>query len=317
LFDDLASGLTEHLNTQQRRAEIAERRHVEAARGREKLEIARLQAEEAIEGLMADKAVPRFLGTLLEEVWIDVLALALLRGGEQAPAFQEYLGVAGQLVDAALPSAQGGKPISTSAAADIRTRIRTALGQIGYGDVDATDIAERLLAACSATAAAPVAREGDTAAQPPAPVAELTAKLRSRDDRLGQDVRKQKTRIGVQKAERSAPLSEEEKVWHDRLKRLPYGTRFEFTINQQGDRARRRMSWYSNVTDHCMFVNLRGQRAGDYTLSWLARELNRGNVSLVEARRGSIVDRAWKAILTTLRSFARAGSDAAPVPVAG
>ena len=61
--------------------------------------------------------------------------------------------------------------------------------------------------------------------------------------------------------------------------------------------------WFSTVTDHCLFVNHRGQRAGDYTLVWLAREMSRGNVRLVEPDHGSIVDRAWKAIVATLRSF--------------
>ena len=113
------------------------------------------------------------------------------------------------------------------------------------------------------------------------------------------------------------PLSDDEKAWHDRLKRLPFGSWFEFTINQQGEKVRRRMSWYSNVTDHCLFVNHRGQRAGDYTLSWLARELKRGNVSLVETNRESIVDRAWKAIVTTLRSFGGNRDTAAPAAVLG
>lgn len=332
LFDDLVENLTDHLNTQQRRAEIAERRHVEAARGREKLEIARLQAEEAIEGLISDKAVADFVQTLLEEAWIDVLALALLRGGVDTPAFRKHMALAERLVAAALLDA-GRRPIQPAEADGIRTEIETALVQIGYAQRDTQDIVERLLAVEAAPApvslpgkasAGPEAVAGDTgqeavrpepatqASPAPAPV-ELTEKLRKRD-RLGQDVRGQQARAS-RKAERAAPLTEAEKIWRERLRRLPYGTWFEFTINQQGDKARRRMSWFSNVTDHCMFVNLRGQRAGDYTLSWVARELARGNVSLVETRRGTIVDRAWKAIVSTLRSFSRGGDeDPAPTP---
>ena len=111
--------------------------------------------------------------------------------------------------------------------------------------------------------------------------------------------------------EKAAPLTAAEKAWHNRLQRIAFGTWFDFTINQQGVKARRRLSWYSTVTDHCLFVNHRGQRAGDYTLSWLAREINRGNVSLVEPESGSIVDRAWKAIVSTLRSFS-GGAATAP-----
>ena len=307
LFNNLVSNLTTHLSTQQRKAEISERRHVEAARGREKLEIARLKAEEAIEQLLAGKTVPKFLQTLLEEAWIDVLALALLRGGEQAPAFRQHLALAEGLVAASIPNATA-TPIDAVAAARMREEITAALAQIGYAQHDANEIGTRLLAvtAAMATGKPDVAADADADAEPVAGTG-LTAKLRSRD-RLGQDV--QKGHAGTaHKGERAAPLSEPEQIWHDRLKRLPYGTWFEFTINQQGDKARRRMSWFSTVTDNCVFVNFRGQRAGDYTLAWLARELNRGNVTLVESERASIVDRAWKAILTTLRSFSRTGAD--------
>ncbi len=310
LFRDLMTDLTGHLTTQQRKAEVTERRHVEAARGREKLEIARLRAEEAIESALAGKQTPRFLHTLLEQVWTDVLALNLLRGGDESPAFREHLALAERLVDAASPGGAA-KAVDTAEAARMRTQIEAALAQVGHAGEDASDICTRLLSAAVAGGA-----EGDagaTVAADPASRTELTMKLRNRA-RLGQDV--QGTRAdNARKAEKTAPLTPQEKSWHERLKHMPYGTWFDFTVNQQGDRVRRRMSWFSTVTDHCLFVNHRGQRAGDYTLTWLAREMNRGNVRLVEPDRGSIVDRAWKAIVATLRSFS-GNADVNAVPAA-
>lgn len=312
-FRDLVSDLGGHLTTQQRRAEVAERRHVEAARGREKLEIARLKAEEAIENLVAGKPVPRFLKTLLEQVWTDVLALALLRGGDDAPAFRQHLGLAETLVAAALPNEKRIqlKPLEL---AQIRNEVEAALAQVGHSGEEAKDFSTRLISVVSGEAD-PADRETETAADP-ASRTELTLKLRTRA-RLGEDVKGTAPAADRKAArvEKSAPLTADEKVWHDRLKRMAFGTWFDFTINQQGVKSRRRLSWYSTVTDHCLFVNHRGQRAGDYTLSWLARELNRGNVTLVEAETGSIVDRAWKAIVSTLRSFS-GGNSAAPAPAA-
>lgn len=321
VFRDLMDDLAGYLTTQQRKAEISERRHVEAARGREKLEIARLQAEEAIEQLLADKTVPKFLQTLLQQVWTDVLALALLRGSEQAPAFVQHLALVQRLVDAATHK-DGAKPVNEAEAAQMREEINAALGQVGYTGDDATSICDQFLSVAIAPVPADADTPGEAAAEvEPTSRTELTLRLRGRD-RLGQDVQtdtphlKTSARAKVG-AKQVLPLSEDEKAWHDRLKRLPFGSWFEFTINQQGEKVRRRMSWYSNVTDHCLFVNHRGQRAGDYTLSWLARELNRGNVSLVETNRESIVDRAWKAIVTTLRSFGGNRDTAAPAAVLG
>ena len=295
LFSDLLSDLTSHLSTQQRKAEVSERRHVEAARGREKLEIARLQAEEAIDGVLQGKDVPRFLRTLLEQVWTDVLALALLRGGQDSPAFQQQIALVQRLVDATMQRHASGQPvIEPTEASRMREEIETSLAQVGHASEDASEVSARMLAAATS------ASEDETDADP-ASRTELTIKLRNRA-RFGQDARGSR-QAEVKSIPKQAPLSAEEKTWHDRLKRMPYGTWFEFSINQQGDKARRRMSWYSTVTDHCLFVNHRGQRAGDYTLAWLARELQRGNVTLVEPERGSIVDRAWSAIIRTLRSF--------------
>lgn len=308
LFRDLMTDLTGHLTTQQRKAEVTERRHVEAARGREKLEIARLRAEEAIEAALAGKSAPKFLQTLLEQVWTDVLALNLLRGGDEAPAFREHLALAQRLIDAAAPGAAA-QAIGAAEAARMRTQIEAALAQVGHAGEDAGDICSRLLSAAVAGGS-----DGDaaTADADPASRTELTMKLRNRA-RLGQDIQSARTDRAGQAAEKAAPLTAEEKAWHERLKRLPYGSWFDFTVNQQGDRVRRRMSWFSTVTDHCLFVNHRGQRAGDYTLTWLAREMNRGNVRLVEPDRGSIVDRAWKAIVSTLRTFSGgAGANAVP-----
>lgn len=308
LFSHLMTDLTGHLTTQQRKAEVTERRHVEAARGREKLEIARLKAEEAIDATLAGKQAPRFLQTLLEQIWADVLALDLLRGGDEAPAFLEHLNVAKRLVEAASPG--GGKAIDAAEAAQMRSQIEAALAQVGHGGDDANDICSRLLSAVVA-GGSEVDAAAAAAAADPASRTELTMKLRNRA-RLGQDVQGARA-DSTQKKEKPAALTPEEKAWHDRLKRLPFGTWFDFTINQQGDRVRRRMSWFSTVTDHCLFVNHRGQRAGDYTLAWLAREMSRGNVRLVEPDHGSVVDRAWKAIVATLRSFT-GNADAKAVP---
>ena len=67
---------------------------------------------------------------------------------------------------------------------------------------------------------------------------------------------------------------------------------------------RRRLSWFSPVTGHALFVNHRGQRVGDYTLDGLARQMAKGQVKLVESERGTLIDRAWGAVVTALRSFA-------------
>ncbi len=292
VFSRLMGDLSRHLGTQQRKAEVSERRHVEAARGREKLEIAKLRAKEAIAGQIGDRKLPRFLQSLLEQTWADVLALALLRGGEESPAFKQHLSLSARLIDSAAAKARGQTAlIGPDEAAQIRTDVLAALGQIGYQAEEADDLAGKLLAS---------GMPGEeTEREDPASRTELAMKLKSRA-RLGQA---QEGAHAGETKETAAPLDDEETAWAERVRMLPFGTWFDFTLNQQGAVARRRLSWFSTVTGHCLFVNHRGQRAAEVTINWLARELARGNVRLVQAERGSIVDRAWNAIVKALKVF--------------
>ncbi|MGH8081755.1 MAG: DUF1631 family protein, partial [Lysobacter sp.] len=74
-FDAANQKLQDHLQTLTRKAEVTERRHVEAARGKEKLELAKRRAFEALESSTAEQRLPRFVQTLLSQAWTDVLTL--------------------------------------------------------------------------------------------------------------------------------------------------------------------------------------------------------------------------------------------------
>jgi hypothetical protein len=291
LFDALLGDLSTHMQTQARKAEVAERRHIEAARGKEKLELARLRAAESIDARLAGRRVPKFLHTLLGQAWSDVLALSLLRGGEESDTFRHQLRIAERLIESAVArSSSGSTLIGPAEAQGLKGEIEEALAQVGYHGNDAQAISARLLAAGAEE------EEEDAASR-----TELAMRLKSRT-RLGQQVE------ANAHAEKVAPLTPEEQACMDQIRHLPFGSWFEFVTNQQGEVARRRLSWYSTVTGHCLFVNHRGQRVNECALHWLAREMCRGNVKLVQAEQDSIIDRAWGAIVGALRSFAGRGA---------
>lgn len=292
LFDALLSDLSSHMQTQVRKAEVAERRHVEAARGKEKLELARLRAAEAIDSKLAGKRVPKFLHTLLAQAWSDVLALSMLRGGEDSDGFRHQLQIAERLIESAVSRRTTGSAlIGPTEVQGLKNEIEESLAQVGYHSNDAQAISTRLLAASS-----------DEEEEDPASRTELAMRLKSRT-RLGQGAEA----VGLA-GEALAPLDAAERLCLDQIRHLPFGTWFEFTTNQQGDVTRRRMSWYSTLTGHCLFVNLRGQRVGEYSLNWLAREMRRGTLRIVQAEQDSIIDRAWSAIVGALRSFSGKGA---------
>jgi hypothetical protein len=275
VFEASNRELQSQLQTLARKAEMTERRHVEAARGKEKLEVAKRQATETIAGIVGERRLPRFVRALLNEAWADVLTLALLRQGAESPEWRQLLEITGRIAQCCGPDSPPADP-------DLASSIEASLSQVGYHLEEAAAIARRLTSA---------AEDDDDAASR----TELALKLKARA-RLGEDAAEPKPEL--------PPRTPDEQARYEQLRVLPYGTWLEFTINQQGDVVRRRLSWYSPITDNALFVNQRGRRVGEQSLDSVARLMAHGQARIVTAERGRLIDRAWQATLNALRSFA-------------
>lgn len=292
LFNNLLEDLSGHLQTVTRKAEVAEKRHVEAARGKEKLAMARERAANVVETLLKKQNLPRFTHTLLSQAWTDVMALTSLRQGEDSEAWKQHLEIAERLISVAKNPA-GANSLTSEDAQGLRTEIQSSLTQVGYHAEEASAIAQRLVD--------PQAGADDDSS---ASRTELTMRLKARA-RLGEDLQQAKK-------SKKAPLTAEEQMRVAQIRQLPFGTWFEFKLNQQGEKVRRRMSWFSPVTGQVLFVNHRGQKVGDFTLEGLAKSMIQGQVKLVEEEKGTLIDRAWNTVMSALRSFAGQAPAEAP-----
>jgi hypothetical protein len=292
LFNNLLEDLSGHLQTVTRKAEVAEKRHVEAARGKEKLALARERAASVVEGMLKKQNLPRFTHTLLSQAWTDVMALTSLRHGEDSEQWKQHLDTAERLINVA-KAAPGATPISSQDAQVLRSDIQSSLNQVGYHEEEAAAIAQRLVE--------PQANADDDSA---ASRTELTMRLKARA-RLGEDMHQAK------KTKKSTLTPEEQKRL-EQIRQLPFGTWFEFSLNQQGEKVRRRLSWFSTVTGHVLFVNHRGQKVGENTLEGLAKAMVQGQVKVVEEEKGTLIDRAWNTVMSALRSFAGQSPAEAP-----
>jgi hypothetical protein len=277
-FEHANQALQEQLQLLARKAAVTERRHVEAARGKEKLAVAKRRAADVIDAALRDQRLPKFVRALLNQAWADVLTLTLLRHGDESPEWKRQLEATTRIVAA---TGRGGASDPV-----LSDHIEGALVQVGYHVDEASAIARRLTAGV------------DEDEDDPASRTELAMKLKARG-RLGEDA--------VAPRQKLPPRSAQEQAAYDYVRTLPFGTWFEFVTNQQGDRVRHRLSWFSPVTDNALFVNQRGHRVGEHSLDSLARMLARGQVRVVTADRGRLVDRAWHGALNALRSFASSG----------
>ncbi|MBD8527885.1 DUF1631 family protein [Pseudomarimonas arenosa] len=282
LLENLLGDLHQHLQVQVKRAEVAERRHVEAAKGKERLELARVSAEEKIGQLMQDRQLPRFASNLLNQSWTDVLALSMLRHGPESDEVKHQVEVASHLVDiVARKAGAADLPVPQVEPHVLREEVEAGLKQVGYHEKEAAEVASQLVTAQDV---------GPDAASR----TELASRLKLRS-RFGEDVAST-ARAEVQQ------LSAAERDQFEHLKRLPFGTWFEF-VEEDGSRSRRRMSWFSPMTGHALFVNHRGHRIGEFTLASVARDVVAGKAKVIVDSNISLVDRAWTAIKRALKSF--------------
>jgi hypothetical protein len=271
VFEDANRDVQQHLQAAARKAELAERRQIEAARGKDRLEIAKQRAADTIESAMAEAKPQKFVQALLSQAWADVLTLTQLRNGETSTEWADQLQTTLEIV-AATTSSQ-------PASAELAGKIEKSLVQVGYHEDEAAAISRRLSSA----------EEDETTSR-----TELTARLKARARLGGQGEVKKKV---------THPRTPQEQECFDYLRTLPFGTWFEFTRNQQGDVQRQRLSWFSPVTGNALFVNQRGQRVGEHSLDTLAHLMAKGQAQVVTEDRGRLIDRAWNATLNALRSL--------------
>ncbi len=318
LFDDLGK----HMGSLQKKAEVAERRHVEAARGREKLELARAAAQEAVQQRMFEREPPDAVRALLETAWTDSIALSLLRQGVDSPKTRERLQIVDQLVsvfaDKRTADAQ------RHALEDLRAPLEEGLAAVGFHE----EAIAKTWTDISRLVQAP-AEHGEQATH-------SIVELIKQKPRLGEEARsgvtvipsdEEKAQIDsppatgavasilqtLRKPDRQ-PVGPKEQAMIERIKQMPFGTWFEFEVNQQGERVRRKLCWFSPVTGRCLFLNARGVKAEERMIDQLARDMLRGSARVAEEVKENLIDRAWKGIMGMLKGVVKSKEAAADAP---
>jgi len=310
LYTSLLADIRHHLSQLSRKAQVTERRQVEAMQGRERLHQARQRATEVLAARFAESTPRGLLRALLDRAWSDVLALALLRHGEESEAFAERLRVTDQLL--------GRLPVEDPLG--LRMAVEDHLQQIGMQAEEAEQVAQRLIgtdtgAAKPAEPAAVPAPAASTDIDMPA----LAAYAAAAEPPSATDLAlrlKQRQRLGEQRGQESQPtaasapeppLGPQEARIHNRLRQLPFGSWFEFIDPDTGAASRRKLAWFSPLSGNSLFVNRRGQRVVEMNLRELAAAIASGRVRELVAPRDGLFDRALRALTGSLqRPTARA-----------
>lgn len=256
-----------------RKAEAAERRQIEAAKGKERLNLARTRAEATINELMAARELPVHTKAMLNRAWADVLALTELREGADSSSWKVQKAVAERLVAANSPTATA---MDADSANSLKTAVQQSLSLVGYHEQEAKSIADAL-----------VAPESN------APVAAAMAVPEK--TRLGGDTRIE-SRAEIQ-------LDDNQMRIADQIKELPIGSWFEFNIDGSSTPARRKLAWLSKVNHTVLFVNQRGQKTAELLIEDLAIEVSEGRARIEPLNRRNIFERAFESVIKSLRGI--------------
>lgn len=282
LFVEINQSLQAQRQAVIRRAELAERRFIEAARGRERMSVARKQAVAAIEQACATQpGPPPLVARVLRQAWTDVLMLTLLRQGADSPQWEQQLVTTARIV-----------AITSQNQAHMRDKqlgaeIEASLTQVGCLGEEASAFAR-----CLST--------------PGGSAGLLQEDLVNRLDA--------RTRLGAAKdvgegEEADTGLDADEEASLQHLLALPHGSWFEFAGSPPVEWRRLRLSWFSQVSGNALFVNPRGQKVTEPTLEQLARDMAADRLRLVPSNQPRLIDQAWQATLQELRQQAEALTD--------
>ena len=121
---------------------------------------------------------------------------------------------------------------------------------------------------------------------------------------IDEAIKSQEVESANKKIEEIRELNDDEKLIMEKVINLPYGSLFDFIINQQKDTLRRKLSWVSTMSETVLFVDLVGRHPHKMKLPRLAIDLNRKNIIKVEVPEGGYFKNALSKIMNRLKTMA-------------
>ena len=281
LFGELLDFLDEKIVEQQRRSDTTEQRTQEAARGREKLALAKQRAAREIRHLTGGRPVPKPVAAFLSKTWLDHLVFIVLRDEEQdqGHAWRRAVKVAEQLVALFDPQSDPDRRRAHAAALPrLRDEIAATAQRLGSFNSSAVAALLALLDSPESWQSRDLERAEVPVSQTHGFPSGSSAPNLTSTRALDED------------------LSEPEREMVERLGKMRFGTWFEFTGTADSPPRRIKLSWVSPLTSTCMFVNRAGMQAETKSLRDLAQEILAGGARVIPRPKHPFIDRALVSI---------------------
>ena len=296
-----------------KRADVAEQRTTETARGREKLHTARKLAAKEILLRMDGKPVPEVIRHVLTRPWANVLVLTSLRQGENSHQWQASLRVADELIwSAQRKDTDDERQRLRALVPELEKALRQGLSLVAYQEADVNHLIAELDKLYAVLLEVPVPRDlgsDDSAAGMPTfdddestmliveEKAKFTPPASANDDTNFVD----EIVLGAKGEEDDEEGEVFDDAYVETARAIKVGTWVEFR-DKTGHIERAKLSWISPISAKYLFVNRKGLKVGDKTVWGLAAELRAGSAEILEDV--PLFDRALDAIVERLKSSA-------------
>ena len=284
LFAQVYDEFSTFVEREARGAEVAEERINQVTRGQEQLLIARRRVAEVLnEFRVAQPDLPTAVVNILREGWHDVMLLAYLREGEESVAWQHAFSAVEELIWSVQPKIEiVDRQRLLKAIPELLKTLRDGLNNISFDQHRAGQLFKELQACHIA------ALRGESDTVDVAPVDEMIPE-------------------GIALAAESEPEVIEDEHYA-RAEALQVGQWLEW--ERDDTRVRGKLSWRSQVSKTCIFVNRKGMKVAEMTVNDIAILLRNDKARLLEDLNTPLMDRALHAMVDALRDTGQAAKPA-------
>jgi hypothetical protein len=275
LFAQVYDEFSNFIEREARGAEVAEERINQVTRGQEQLLVARRRVAEVLNDFrLAQPDLPSAVVNILREGWHDVMLLANLREGEESAVWKNAYEAVDELIWSVQPKVEPAeRQRLLKAIPDLLKKLRDGLNNISFDQHRAGQLFKDLQA-CHIAA------------------------LRGESDAMEAESLEDVVPDGVLLAsEPEAEVIDDE--FYAQAKALVVGQWLDW---QSGNNwVRGKLSWRSEVSSNCIFVNRKGMKVAEMTINDIAILFRAGQAQMLEDLNKPLMDRALNAMLGALR----------------
>ena len=282
-FNSANEDLENFLKLTENRAKKSEEKWVKSAKGKEKLDFSRIKVEGIVKNI-AEIAKPNFIKNIIKYVVQDALTLSLLRNGEGSDEWNEKVAMSETI--AKMANSKEIKKLTPKQKIESIHHLDETMDDLGFSDNDRKATIQNIHECAQAASLNKLDKDID--------MINVVSINKNKENFK---------KAASAKIEEIRELSSIEKTQLTKIRLMPYGTLFDFITNQQRDKIRRRLSWFSPVSNKALFVSLLGNKPFEQSLKAIAIDLARNNILIVKFEEKKYFNKVLKTVFSKLKAI--------------